>query len=191
VVGGRVYCSWVCPVNMITDAAGWLRRRLGLHPVSSMSRNTRYWMLGLTLVLPLISGTIVWELVNPVSMMFRGIVFGIGWAWLLLIGIFVFDLVMARDGWCGRLCPVGAFYSLLGRRSVVRISAAEREKCDDCLDCFAVCPESQVIKPALKGAKEGVGPLIDAPNCTNCGRCIDVCAQNVFRFDTRFTQKRE
>ena len=24
-VGGRVYCSWVCPVNIITDAAKWLR----------------------------------------------------------------------------------------------------------------------------------------------------------------------
>ena len=21
-VGGRVYCSWVCPINMVTDAAG-------------------------------------------------------------------------------------------------------------------------------------------------------------------------
>ncbi len=29
-VGGRVYCSWVCPVNMVTDSADWLRRRLGL-----------------------------------------------------------------------------------------------------------------------------------------------------------------
>jgi ferredoxin-type protein NapH len=29
-VGGRVYCAWVCPVNPVTDAAAWLRRRLGL-----------------------------------------------------------------------------------------------------------------------------------------------------------------
>ena len=29
-VGGRVYCSWVCPVNLVTDTAQWLRRRLGL-----------------------------------------------------------------------------------------------------------------------------------------------------------------
>jgi ferredoxin-type protein NapG len=26
-VGGRVFCSWVCPVNVVTDAAAWLRRR--------------------------------------------------------------------------------------------------------------------------------------------------------------------
>ena len=29
-VGGRVYCSWVCPVNVISDLAEWLRRKLGL-----------------------------------------------------------------------------------------------------------------------------------------------------------------
>lgn len=29
-VGGRVYCSWVCPVNVLTDTAAWLRRKLGL-----------------------------------------------------------------------------------------------------------------------------------------------------------------
>ncbi|MBZ0143397.1 MAG: 4Fe-4S binding protein, partial [Rhodocyclaceae bacterium] len=25
VVGGRVFCSWVCPMNLVTDAAAWLR----------------------------------------------------------------------------------------------------------------------------------------------------------------------
>jgi hypothetical protein len=34
-VGGRVYCSWVCPVNVVTDAAGWLRNRLGIKGSSS------------------------------------------------------------------------------------------------------------------------------------------------------------
>ena len=28
-VGGRVFCSWVCPVNLVTDFAFWLRRKLG------------------------------------------------------------------------------------------------------------------------------------------------------------------
>ena len=27
-VGGRVYCSWVCPVNMVTDSASWLARSM-------------------------------------------------------------------------------------------------------------------------------------------------------------------
>ena len=67
--------------------------------------------------------------------------------------------------------------------------AAGRQACDDCMDCFEVCPEHQVIKPALKGAPDGIGPLIDSGNCTNCGRCIDVCARDVFRFTTRLANQ--
>ncbi|WP_275098704.1 quinol dehydrogenase ferredoxin subunit NapH [Sedimenticola hydrogenitrophicus] len=185
-VGGRVYCSWVCPVNMVTDTAAWLRRKLGIKAASQMARSTRYWMLGLTLVLPLVTGSLVWELFNPVSMLFRGIVFGMGMAWLLIVGVFLFDLFIVKNGWCGRLCPVGAFYSLLGTGSAIRIVAADRERCNDCMDCFVVCPEKQVIRPTLKGADKGVGPVILAANCTNCGRCIDVCAKDVFQFGTRF-----
>jgi ferredoxin-type protein NapH len=52
------------------------------------------------------------------------------------------------------------------------------------MDCFAVCPEQQVIRPALK-AVGGTGPIILEANCTNCGRCIDVCSKDVFRFGLR------
>jgi ferredoxin-type protein NapH len=54
------------------------------------------------------------------------------------------------------------------------------------MDCYAVCPEPPVITPALKGAPRGAGPVILERNCTNCGRCIDVCAKRVFEFGTRF-----
>lgn len=185
-VGGRVYCSWVCPVNVITDTAAWLRRRLGLKVSSQFSRSSRYWLLALTLILPPITGAIVWELFNPVSLTFRGIVFGMTWAWMVMIAVFLFDLFISQRGWCGHLCPVGAFYSLLGSKSLVRVSAANREQCDDCMDCFNVCPEPQVITPALRGADKGISPMINEINCTNCGRCIDVCDENVFIFSSRF-----
>jgi ferredoxin-type protein NapH len=42
-----------------------------------------------------------------------------------------------------------------------------------------------VIRPALKGADKGVGPVIQEINCTNCGRCIDVCDRKVFEFGGR------
>ena len=54
------------------------------------------------------------------------------------------------------------------------------------MDCFVVCPEHQVINPALKEIPTGAGPVILSSQCTNCGRCIDVCAENVFQFDLRF-----
>ncbi len=185
-IGGRMYCSWVCPVNIITDAAHWLRHRLGLTGGLKFSRGARYWLLAATLAGSAVAGVIVWELVNPVSAVYRAIVFGVGAAWMLALAVFLFDLFVSERGWCSHLCPVGAFYSLLGRVSVLRVRAAKRDACNNCMDCFAVCPENQVITPALRGADKGVGPVIDAINCTNCGRCIDVCAPDVFQFGSRF-----
>ena len=188
-LGGRVYCSWVCPVNIITDTAQWLRDQFRITGASSLSRNTRYWILAATFILAAITGGISWELVNPVSMLHRGLIFGMGLAWFLIAAVFLLDLLVSRRAWCSHLCPVGAFYSLLGTHSLIRIRADAREQCDDCMDCFKVCPEQQVIRPALKGqiknSDEVFGPVITSSDCTNCGRCIDVCAKDVFHFGLR------
>lgn len=184
-VGGRTYCSFVCPVNLVTDTANWLRTRLGLKGGAHLSRTTRYWILGMTLIAAALSGTIVWEMVNPVSMLHRGLFFGLGFAWAVILAVFLFDLFVMRHGWCGHLCPVGAFYSLIGKLSLTRVKLPQRDACNDCMDCFAVCPEQQVIRPALKGIG-GAAPVILDANCTNCGRCIDVCSKDVFAFGSRF-----
>ncbi|MDH5436130.1 MAG: quinol dehydrogenase ferredoxin subunit NapH [Gammaproteobacteria bacterium] len=186
-VGGRVYCSWVCPVNIITDMAGWLRMKLDIKTNIHSDRATRYWLLTTIMLVAAITGITVWELVNPVSIVQRGLVFGITSAFYVALVIFIYDMIISKRGWCGHLCPMGAFYSLLTFTSVLRINAHKREHCNDCMDCYAICPEPQVIKPALKG-QENSSPVIDSPNCTNCGRCIDICSKDVFRFSTRFTK---
>ncbi len=190
-VGGRVFCSWVCPVNIVTDSAGWLRRRLGLRKSTQLARSLRYWILAMCFITPLFTGYVVWELINPVSMLHRGLIFGMGMGWSLIIAIFLFDLFISRRGWCGHVCPMGAFYSLVGKYSPLKVSASDRSKCNDCMDCYAVCPEPQVIRPALKGEASGVGPVIIASDCTNCGRCIDICAKDVFHYSSRFANKAE
>jgi ferredoxin-type protein NapH len=189
-VGGRVYCSWVCPVNLVTDAAEWTRRRLNITNTVSLNRQLRFGVLAVTLIVSALTATIAWEFLNPVSTVYRGLLFGMGLGWAVIAALFLFDLLVARRGWCGHLCPVGAFYSLIGRLSLVRVSAARRAHCNDCMDCYAVCPEPQVIPPALKGTG-GHGPLIDSAQCTNCARCLDVCSRDVFRFSTRFHNKLE
>ncbi|WP_415036946.1 quinol dehydrogenase ferredoxin subunit NapH [Azonexus sp.] len=184
IVGGRSFCAWVCPLNMVTDAAAWLRARLGIKGGPHVARSVRYWILGMTFVVGALTGTIAWEMLNPVSLLHRGLIFGMGLAWLAILAIFLFDLFVMRHGWCGHFCPVGAFYSLLGKGALLRVRLPLREDCNDCMDCFAVCPEQQVIRPALK-AIDGTGPVILEANCTNCGRCIDVCSKKVFRFGLR------
>lgn len=184
-IGGRVYCSWVCPINIVTDAADWLRRVLNIKTSLSFSRMGRYGLLIVSLLLALITGTLVWELVNPVTMIQRELVFGMGFSWIFIVGIFILDAFVSKRAWCGHLCPMGAFYSVLGQGSLIKVNAINRADCDDCMDCFAVCPEPQVIKPALKGSADS-SPLINSGNCTNCARCIDVCAKDVFTIKHRF-----
>jgi ferredoxin-type protein NapH len=189
-VGGRSYCAWACPVNAVTDLAYWLRLKLGVERGLSLARPTRLWLLAAVLAASVATGTIAWEVINPVTMLHRGLVSGsiltLGSAALVTAAVFLFDLGVSARGWCTHLCPVGAFYGLIGRISVVRVSAYRRAACDNCMDCFAVCPERHVIAPALRGEAKGVGPVIMSHDCTNCGRCIDVCSKTVFRFGTRF-----
>ncbi len=185
-VGGRVFCSWVCPVNIVTDVAFWIRRKLKLTGGARFSRSIRYWVLGMVLVLSAVTGSLAYELVNPVSMLHRGLFFGMSLGWFIIAAVFLFDLFIAKRGWCTHICPMGAFYGLIGKVSPLKVRADARAACDDCAECYVVCPEPQILKPVLKGEKKGIPPVIQAGECTNCGRCIDVCAEEVFHFGLRY-----
>ena len=137
-----------------------------------------------------VTGTLAWEWVNPVSLAHRGLFFGMGAGLWLLAAVFLYDLLVASRGWCGHLCPMGAFYSLLGKTALLRVAAPRRTACNDCMDCFNVCPEPQVIRPALKQAGQE-SPVIYNSDCTTCGRCIDVCSKDVFVFTHRFDTRRD
>ncbi len=184
-LGGRSYCAWVCPVNPVTDLAAWLRRRLGITYTAKIRPELRLYFVGAVLVASALSGSIAWELINPVTALHRALVFGLWFGAGGTAAIFVFDLLVARHGWCGHLCPVGAFYGQIGKVALLRVAADKRAACNDCMDCFAVCPEPQVISPALKGERIGVGPVVTSGDCTICGACIDVCSKRVFNLSLR------
>jgi len=180
IVGGRVFCSWVCPVNLITDTAAWCRRKFKLRKEKVINTQWRYWILLMVMIIPLFTGVMTWELVNPVSALHRGLFFGMGTGWVVFIMIFLFDLLAVENGWCGHLCPMGAFYSLINKIGLIKVDAIHREKCTDCSDCFQVCPEPAILKGPIYGQSKGIGTLVKDMKCTNCGRCIDVCAEDVF-----------
>lgn len=191
IFAGRAYCSFVCPINLLTDAAHWIHRRFAFAKGWQPARQMRLWVLAMILLAAFLSGTVFWESVNPITMLHRELVFGTLWTsgftLTMLAALFAFDVAVSRHGWCGHLCPVGAFYGLVGRFRLPVISAASRSKCDNCMLCYAVCPEPQVIAPALKVANAAdASPLILSSDCTLCGRCTDVCPHSVFKLTTRF-----
>jgi ferredoxin-type protein NapH len=188
--GGRVFCAWVCPVNMVTDGASWLRRRLNINSGRAPRRELRAWLLGAALAASAMTGVTAGEWVNPVGMMHRAVIFGGAAAWGAVAAVFLFDLLIAPRGWCGHVCPMGAAYQLIGRKSLLRVSARHSSRCNDCADCYAVCPEPHILPAPLKG-KGGATPLILTSACTNCGRCLDVCGKDVFTFTHRFDHRRD
>jgi ferredoxin-type protein NapH len=182
-IGGRAFCSWVCPINMLTDGANYLRRvfdidraQLAKQPIN---RNARYWILAISLVVSVFMGIAAFEFISPISMLHRGIVFGMGFGWAAIAMIFLFDLFVLKNGWCGHICPLGGFYSLLGKFSFIRVHHIE-ENCTLCMKCKVVCPEKHVLHMIGKESS----PVLSG-ECTNCARCIEVCDDDALEFSIR------
>ncbi len=181
ILGGRVYCAWVCPVNMVTDLANWLRMRLDVRPIFHITRNVRYLMLAAALVLSALTGVAAFEWVSPIGMMHREIIFGLGLGFIALLAIFLFDLLILKNGWCGHLCPLGAFWSVVGRHTAQLRVRFDARTCTHCGECARVCPEPQVLN-LKKIAETG---YVYSGECSNCGRCSPLCPEGSLAFDLR------
>ena len=179
IIGGRAFCSWVCPVNLVTDAAAWLRRKLLIDKIERklwISRNIRYYMIIIVLITSAISGLAAFEILSPITILNRNIIFGVGSGLGLIAAIFIFDLFVVKNGWCGHICPLGGVYSIIGKYSIFRVKHTS-ENCTLCMKCKDVCPESQVLHMI---GKKSIN--VNDIECTNCGRCIDVCDDNALEF---------
>lgn len=178
-IAGRSFCSWVCPVNIVTDLANWLREKAGFDSPGSrpgMSRATRYWVMAVSLVVSAATGIAAFEWISPVSMLHRGVIFGMGMGWTMVLAVFLFDLFIQRDGFCGHLCPLGGFYSVMTRFRLLRVRHNSLN-CTLCMKCLEVCPESQVLPMVGKTSS----PVLSG-ECTNCGRCTEVCDADAMKF---------
>ncbi|HAS6643859.1 TPA: quinol dehydrogenase ferredoxin subunit NapH [Vibrio parahaemolyticus] len=185
ILAPRAFCSWVCPLNIVTDLAAWLRRKFNIKASYRWSPAIRYWLIPVLMLGSALSGAILWTWLDPVAALHRGLVFGIGAGWVLIALVFVLDLLLVEHGWCGHLCPLGATYGVIGRKSLLRVTAVRREDCTKCMDCFYVCPEPEMLRQPLK---EGDRRVMDQ-NCISCGRCLDVCPEHVFEFKNRLNVK--
>jgi len=193
IIGGRAFCSWVCPVNMVTDLAAWLRRKLLIDRIERkvwVSRNVRYYMIVLTLIVSAVTGLAAFEVLSPITIFNRNVVFGtavlsngvvfsFGAGIGLLVAIFLFDLFAVKNGWCGHICPLGGVHSLIGKYNLIRIKH-NSDNCTLCMKCKTVCPEVEVLGMIGKRSE-----FVSRKECTNCGRCVDVCDDDALGFQLR------
>ncbi len=183
-VFGRFFCGWICPATFLyelnTNFAAWLRWA-GLKPGNRrFDKRIKYAVLALGLVLSAISGSVLVAAVYPPAIIGREIYYGValggfGAGTVFFLGTLLFDLLVARRGFCRYLCPGGALYSLLGRYRLVRIRRIV-ETCNDCAKCNAVCEFD------LDPLRDGFGQ-----ECNNCTACIAICPTNAMTFVLRPT----
>ncbi|TNF55392.1 quinol dehydrogenase ferredoxin subunit NapH [bacterium] len=186
VLGGRVFCGWVCPVNIVTDAANKFRDTLKFNEKLlswGMKRSFRYWVIGLSLIVSAILGVAAFEWISPIGALHRGIIYGLGIGWTYVLIVFLFDLFAVRNGFCGHACPLGAFYALVGRYGFLRVGY-NMDKCNMCMKCLNICPERQVLHTV--GRESG---KVRSGECTNCGRCIEVCDENALLYSNIYSKK--
>ncbi len=186
VLGGRVFCAWICPVNMVTDLAGKIRSCSKLDAAGEpwdMKRGVRYWIMALSFVLSAMLGVTAFEWISPIGALHRGVIYGFGIGWAFVLIVFLFDLFAVKNGFCGHLCPLGGFYSLAGRYGFLRV-AYNRSKCTLCMKCLDICPEKQVLH--MVGKKSGA---VLSGECINCGRCVEVCDEDAVTFGSIYSKR--
>ncbi len=180
---GRFYCGWICPATFLyelnTNLGLWLHR-LGLSTKAGtdsrhFDRRLKYGVLLAGLLLSTLTGSVLVAAIYPPAIIGRELYYalalgGFGTGTLFFIATLLFDLLVARRGFCRYLCPGGALYALLGRYRLFRIQR-QVGHCNDCAKCNAVC-------------EFGLDPMHDdfGQECNNCTACIAVCPTDALIF---------
>lgn len=174
VIGGRTFCGWICPVYLLTELGDKLARRTGSGKRHFSLSGTR-WSLLVVVAVSIVAGIPLLEVLSPIGITTRAIMFNSLLPLLLIFAILTIEIFVANRLWCRTLCPIGGFYSLLGRFSHLRVGF-KKDLCTNCGECREVCPVEEVLEPALvDGARQVV-----SGDCTRCGACMDVCPTKAF-----------
>ncbi len=173
VVFGRIFCSYICPLNFLLELIPIKRKKI------LKSRTLPFVSLGIVLLLSLILAVPVFNTISPIFAFMRMLLFGIGIEIIFLGIIIIAAIIYGQKIWCRTLCPLGAIYGFLGynRRLVLTI---DKNKCVHCKKCEKICS---------MGTSPGLSNFEDACLCTNCGDCIDICHKDAITYSLKGFQK--
>lgn len=191
---GRFICGFLCPF-------GWLQELLHKIPSKKLSTKKlkpltylKYIILLLAVVLlpalavndvgmgdPFFCKYIcpqgVLEGAIPLSLVNEGIRAALGTLFVqklfILIAVVALSILFYRP-FCKWICPLGAFYALLNKISLLEIKMDE-QKCVSCGKCAASCKMDVDVRKTPNHAE-----------CIRCGKCITACPAEALCFHYGF-----
>ncbi len=182
-VGGRSFCSWVCPYHILSEWAEIIHLRLAKKNLAKdhpFDRRARTWFWIIFVVLAIVTGYTVFEVISPTGILSRALIYGPSLALVWVATLLLFEIFYARRAWCRYACPIGLTYGLVGSVSPLKVQY-HLESCYHEGECRKVCLVPHVLDTVIKGRADSM--LVDiGADCTRCGRCVETCPTDSLTF---------
>ncbi len=187
-IGGRAYCSWVCPYTILGEISEKWHKTLVHKKIikeRSFDYKVKYIFWILFLVLAFFTGFLIFETFNIVGILSRALIYGYSVALIFVLAVFLMDIFFSQRAWCRYVCPVGTTYSFIGWPSATKVVWDDR--CDHCRVCSDVCLVPHVLDITKKNANIENKQMVSiiSGDCTLCGRCIEVCHTDALNYETK------
>jgi ferredoxin-type protein NapH len=183
IMGGRTFCSWVCPYHFLAEMVEKLRgifvKKFGLKD-HSFNIALRYVFWFGFIGLAFLTTNLVFEVINPVGILSRAMIYGPGLILLWVLALVLFELLYSRRFWCRYVCPLGTTFKFIGTAAPLSIKF-EHDKCGYCRDCQSVCLVPHVLWFTQRG-KATQEVHYPGSDCTRCGLCVDICPGNALSY---------
>ncbi|PCJ16202.1 MAG: hypothetical protein COB02_16770 [Candidatus Cloacimonadota bacterium] len=168
----RIFCSWVCPVNMAMEIGRGSKMKI--QKPSKISRLNYIVFIGFLLI-SFLTGVAIWVPLNPLSSLVRGLQYQLVYALLFVALIVILEVYAKKYFFCKNICPIGTFYSLFNKTfGIFQIEV--KPSCSGCQKCTTDCmAHEDLVASIAQAKKENRSVIVRSYDCTLCGNCTDSC----------------